>query len=169
MGTAEIKGAELEAGFRPLDGLLIDSAVSYLDFKYTRIDPRAGGPTNPSGVQLSMISPYTPKLKWSVGAQYEIPLGTAGSLTPRVDAAFQDDIYTTAVNSARTLIKSYTIANARLTWRNAKDSWESSFEVTNLTDKYYYTTTFELAAAAALANAQPARPREWALTIKRRF
>ena len=169
VGTAEIKGAELEAGFRPLDGLLIDSAVSYLDFKYTRIDPRAGGPTNPSGVQLSMISPYTPKLKWSVGAQYEIPLGTAGSLTPRVDAAFQDDIYTTAVNSARTLIKSYTIANARLTWRNAKDSWESSFEVTNLTDKYYYTTTFELAAAAALANAQPARPREWALTIKRRF
>ena len=169
VGTAQIKGAELEANFRPLDGLLIDSAISYLDFKYTRIDPRAGGPTNPAGVQLSMVSPYTPKLKWSAGIQYEIPLGAAGTLTPRLDASFQDDVYTTAVNSPRTLIKSYTLANARLTWRDMKDTWESSLEVTNLSDKYYYTTAFELAAAAALANAQPGRPREWALTIKRRF
>jgi iron complex outermembrane receptor protein len=169
VGTARIEGAELEANFRLLDGLLIDSAVSYLDFEYTKIDPRAGGPTNPAGVQLSMVSPYTPKLKWSAGVQYEISLGAAGSITPRLDASFQDDVYTTAVNSPRTLIKSYTLANARLSWRDAKNVWESSLEVTNLSDKYYYTTTFELAAAAALANAQPGRPREWALSIKRRF
>ena len=169
VGTAEIKGVELEANFRPLDGLLIDSAVSYLDFEYTRIDPRAGGPTNPAGVQLDMVSPYTPKLKWSVGAQYEISLGSAGTLTPRVDASFQDDVYTAAVNSSRTLIKSYTLANARLTWRDSKDTWEGALEATNLTDKYYYTTTYELAVAAAVANAQPGRPREWAVTVKRKF
>jgi len=169
VGTAEIKGAELEANFRLLDGLLVDTAVSYIDFEYTRIDPLAGGPTNLAGVQPWMTSPYTPKLKWSAGIQYEIPIGTSGSITPRVDAAFQDDVYTTAVNNPRTLIESYTVANARLTWRDAKAAWESSLEVTNLFDKYYYTTMFELAAAAAVANAQPARPREWAITIKRRF
>jgi iron complex outermembrane recepter protein len=169
VGTAEIRGAELEANLRLIDGLLIDSAVSYLDFEYTHIDPLAGGPTNPAGVQPWMISPYTPELKWSAGIQYEIPLGSAGFLIPRIDVAFQDDVYTTAINTPRTLIDSYTVANARLTWRDTKQEWEGSLEVTNLTDEYYYTTMFELAAAAAVANAQPARPREWALTIRRRF
>jgi iron complex outermembrane receptor protein len=116
-----------------------------------------------------MVSPYTPELKWSAGIQYEIPLGNAGSLTPRLDAAYQDDVYAAAVNSERTHIGSYTVSNARLTWRDAKETWEGSLEVTNLSDKYYYTTMYELTAAAAVANAQPARPREWGVTIKRRF
>ena len=169
VGAADVQGAELEAGLRPLDGLLIDAAVSYLDFEYTSIDPRAGGPTNPTGVQQGMISPYTPELKWSAGVQYEIPLGASGSLTPRLDAAYQKEIYTTAVNSDRGKIDDYTVANARLTWRNADQQWESSLEVTNLFDEYYFATMFEVAAAAGVVSAQPGRPREWALTVKKRF
>ena len=46
---------------------------------------------------------------------------------------------------------------------------EAALEVTNVLDKYYYLTTFEVSAAAGVANAQPGRPREWAVTLKKRF
>ena len=64
-----------------------------------------------------------------MGAQYEIDLGSAGSLTPRVDAAYQSDIFTNAVNRASNLIEGYTIANARLTWANPDRDLEISGEV----------------------------------------
>jgi iron complex outermembrane recepter protein len=169
VGTADIDGFEVEMNARPLPDLLVDLALSYVDFKYTSIAPQAGGPTNPGGVQKGMISPYTPKRKASLGAQYTFDIGASGSLIPRVDAAYQSKVWGTAINSDRTLIDGYTIANARLTWMNAAKSLEAALEVTNLFDKYYYLTTFEVSAAAGVANAQPGRPREWAVTLKKRF
>lgn len=169
VGTADINGLEIEANFRPTDEFTLDAAFSYLDFQYTSINPQAGGPTNPGGVQIDMISPYTPKWKWSFGAQYEIALGNNGSLTPRFDAAYQSAIFGTAINTPRTAIDSYLLANARLTWRNADEDLEASLEVTNLFDQYYYLTAFEISSQAGVANAQPGRPREWALTVKKRF
>ena len=73
------------------------------------------------------------------------------------------------MNSPRTVIPGYTVANARLTWRNAKDNLEAAFEVSNLFDKYYFLTTAEISAATGVANAQPGRPREWAVTLKKEF
>jgi iron complex outermembrane receptor protein len=168
-GDADVKGLELEAMIRPTDALSIDASYSYLDFDYTRINPLAGGPTRPTGVQEWMITTYTPKTKWSVGAQYEIPVGT-GSVTPRIDASHQSDMYSNAVNGPRNLIDGYALINARLTWRNPDNDWETSLEVTNLTDKYYLLTSFDLTGAGAgNANGQPGRPREFAITVKKSF
>jgi iron complex outermembrane receptor protein len=169
VGSADIKGFEVEANVRPSEGFLIDASLSYLDFKYSAISPQAGGPTNPAGVQIDMVTPYTPEWKWSIGAQYEVPLGGLGSLTPRLDAARQSLVYGTAVNSPRTLIPGYTLANGRLTYRNPDRDLEVSLEVTNIFDKYYYLTSFEISTAAGVANAQPGRPREWAVTVRKTF
>ncbi|MEO6387332.1 MAG: TonB-dependent receptor [Croceibacterium sp.] len=168
VGTARIRGFEAETSVRLVEGLLIDAALSYIDFKYLTLEPAAGGPKNPKGVQFGMVPPYTPKWKWSVGTQYEVLAGSAGSFTPRLDVSHQSTVWGTAINMARTRIPSYTVANARLTWRNAGEDIEASLEVTNLFDKYYYLTAIEISGPAG-ANAQPARPREWALTVKKKF
>ena len=168
-GDATVKGAELEAEIHPAGGLTIDGSISYLDFKYDRIDPQAGVPGG-AGVQKSMVPPYSPKWKWSVGAQYEFDVGDAGSLTPRFDIAYQSRIFTNAVNAPINGIEGYTVANARLTWRAPDRDWEASLEVTNLTDKLYYTTKFDLTGAGAGSVAgQPGMPREWAVTVKKSF
>jgi iron complex outermembrane receptor protein len=169
VGTARIEGFEAETSIRPVDGMIIDGSLSFTDFSYREISAQAGGPANPTGVQFGMVSPYTPRWKWSIGAQYELPLGNAGSLTPRVDASYQSEVWGTAINSSRTHIPGYTVANARLTWRNEDRDLEASLEVTNLFDKYYYLTAFEVSSAAGIANAQPGRPREWAITLKKHF
>jgi len=163
-GNAHIKGVELETTLDPVDGLTIDGSVSYLDFSYQKIGSAVGG------IELTDVAPYTPKWKWSAGIQYEIVMPNAGSLTPRFDIAYQDDVFTNATNSPFSRIDNYYLANARLTWRSEDSSWETSLAVTNLFDKYYYLTKFDLTGAGAgMTSGQPARPREWALTVKKYF
>ncbi len=168
-GDAEIKGFELESVIRPFEHFLIDASYSYLDFEYTSINPAVGGPTRPTEIQLNYRPPYMPTRKWSVGMQYEINLGNGGKLIPRVDVSYQGDLYTNGNNVATNRIDSYTLGNARLTWRAPEDKWEAAFEWTNITDEYYFLSRTDQFAAAGTSDGQPGRPREWAVTIKRRF
>jgi iron complex outermembrane receptor protein len=164
-GDAHVKGIEVEASLRPAAGFLIDGAASYTDFDYIEdsLDPA-------SGIQPGMVSTYTPEWKWSVGAQYEVLLGSAGSLTPRVDVAYQSEVYTNPVNAPTNRIAGYTVANGRLTWRNEEDDLQIGLEVTNLFDKYYFLTLFDLTrAGAGFVTGLPGRPREWAVSVKKTF
>ena len=164
-----MKGIEIETVLRPIDGLSIDASFSYLDFEYTTINPDAGGPTRPAGPQFGMRPAYVPEIKWSAGAQYEIGLGDRGSLTPRIDVSHQGELFTNGFNAATNRIEAYTTANARLTWRNGEGDWEASAEVTNLTDEYYFLTRFDQFTTTGVTDGQPGRPREYALTVKRKF
>jgi len=177
-GNAEMKGIEVESTLRPIEGLLIDAALAYLDFDYksfatfdTPTGPvSVGGPTNVNSPQFGDYPAFTPRWKWSIGAQYEVPLGDAGSLTPRVDVAYQGDLHTNSINRDSNLIEAYTIANGRVTWRNADRDLEIGLEVTNIFDKYYFLTiNDQTTGGQGYANAQPARPREWAVTVKKTF
>lgn len=167
IGSANIKGFEVETFIRPVDGLQIDGALSYLDFQFRKSSQASLATV---GVPLSDTTPYNPKWKWSAGIQYEASLGDAGTLTPRFDASYQSKIYTRSPNTETSAIAGYMVANGRLTYRNPGRDWEVSAEVTNLFDKYYYVTSFDLiSAGAGIVAAQPGRPREWAVTVKKTF
>jgi len=164
-GDARVKGIEVETTIRPAAGFLIDASASYIDFSYDAdsIDPA-------TGIQPGMVSTYTPKWKWAIGAQYEVLMGSAGSITPRVDASYQSDVFTNAVNGPTNRLEGYTVANARLTWKNENEDLQVGLEVTNLFDKYYFQTLFDLTrAGAGFVAGLPARPREWAVTAKKTF
>ncbi len=178
MGNADVKGFELETQMRPFGGLSIDGSLSYLDFKYTNTNFAN------TGIPLTAVAPYSPKWKWSVGAQYTFDVGHFGTLTPRVDATYQSSVFTDANNSpagidpakvvtlpnANTnLISGYTVLNGRVTWRNPKDDLQVSMEVTNLTNKLYYQTQFFSPFAVGNVGGQPGMPREWLVTVKKSF
>jgi iron complex outermembrane recepter protein len=168
-GDAEMKGAELEVELHPVAGLSIDGSYSYLDFDYTRINPQAGGPTRPTGPQFGMRPTYTPKTKLSLGMQYALEMGDQGSLTPRIDASYQSSVFSSGSNALTNRIGGYTVVNARLTWRAAESQWEASLEGTNITNKYYFLTRFDQFGLTGTTDGQPGRPRELALTVKRKF
>ena len=143
VGDAEVWGIELEGEWHPTDQLSFDASYSHLNFDYTKILEINGVPL--TAVTKGMISPYTPENKWSIGAQYEYTMGNGlGTLTPRIDANWQDDIYADANNRPTNLIPSHALVNARVTWRSPDDDWEVAAQVTNLTDEYYYVTLFDL-------------------------
>jgi iron complex outermembrane receptor protein len=163
VGDARVQGVELEATATPVDGLSLNASLSYLDFQFTRLDPA-------TRLGIGFVPPYVPAWKGSFGAQYEIDLGDAGSLTPRVDASYQDSVYANARNSVNNLIEAYTLVNANLTWRNADDDLSATLEVSNLTNEYYYLTKFDLVGpGAGTVAAQPGRGREVLIRLKKTF
>jgi len=165
-GDADVKGFEAETSIRPVDGLMIDASLSYIDFEYKRIAAAASGPT---GVRLTDVAPFMSKWKWAVGAQYEAGLPGGSSLTPRVDITYQSGMYAAARNDPTSYVPAYTLVNGRLTWRNADRDLEISAEVTNIMDKYYLLTVFDQTLGQGSAMGQPGRPREWALTVTKKF
>ena len=76
-GKLRIRGAELEAAWTPIDGLLLDAQVGYLDADYKEFDdvrfprrkPRLPDPA------------FAPKWTLRLGAQYGFDLGGSGGIT----------------------------------------------------------------------------------------
>lgn len=165
-GDADVKGIELETTFRPVDGLLIDGSLSYIDFQYKRIAPAAAGPT---GVRLTDVTPFTSDWKWSIGAQYEARIDDDNAIIPRFDIAHQSGFWAAARNEDANHVDAYTVANARLTWRNRDKDFDISLSVTNLFDKYYLLTVFDQTSGQGSISGMPARPREWSLIVTKRF
>jgi iron complex outermembrane receptor protein len=76
-----------------------------------------------------------PEWKLTLSAEYEIPLGRTGSLTPRVQYSWQDDTYFRAFNRDFDLQEAYHLTDAKLIWTSAEQRWEAEVFVTNIEDE----------------------------------
>ncbi len=163
VANATVKGVELETEIHPIPGATIDGAISYLKFKF-------GTPKVATNAVIAGASaPGVGDLKWSIGAQYELPFVAGGTLTPRLDV-YHTPGYCNGLNatlSCNPISKNdnYTLLNARLTYISSDGAWSTSLEVTNLTDKLYYVNKF----ASSYIEGQPGMPREWFVTVRRSF
>lgn len=170
-GDGHMAGAEAELSASPIPGLDIDGSLSYIDGSWSRIGPTVGG-------SIRLADPITtPKWRWSLGVQYRADLGSSGSITPRIDLSHvgKQTIGRLALGGGNfgplDYNPSYTLANARITWRNANEDLSISVEAQNLFDKYYYLPLrFQaLASSAGTAYSNVGRPREFAVTVNKKF
>lgn len=171
IGTATVQGAELEIEAMPLDNLSISATYGLIDIE---LDTQAGSPAgfiDPAGtIPQGSISPGVPERTASAGIQYEIAVGSSGSLTPRLDWSWQSRTYYDNQNTTLASQEGYSLLNARLTWRTPDDAWSVAVGVTNLTEEEYYVNKFTLLPfGLGTLEGQPARPREWAVTVRRSF
>jgi iron complex outermembrane receptor protein len=166
LGSADIKGIEVELFAEPVDGFTLNGSVSYLDFQYTEVNPAGGATLDDPGTGM-------PPWKASFGAQYVIDMGNSGSITPRFDLYYQDETFAgfqgSGANRMVQILPSFTTANARVTWRNMDEDLSISLEVTNLTDEYYFNSVFDQRANNGGRIVTPSRPREWAVSVKKDF
>jgi iron complex outermembrane receptor protein len=183
VGDAETEGVELEMDIAATDRLSLDLMMSSIDFQYTRLDPTVAHvsvvPGGRGQMTLDMKTPYTPELTWSAGIQYEFGLPSGGSLTARVDASYQDEVYTQAVNYLQAQpindrktawIDDYTLSHLRLTWRSAGGDWETALDVSNLTDEIYYQNIVDgVYTTIGSQTAVVGPPRMWTMLFKKTF
>jgi iron complex outermembrane recepter protein len=179
VGSADIKGFELELETRPIDNLLVSASVGLTDFEYKDLDEAigcsfvpAGTPCNVSGPSLNDVPGNLAKWRGNIGMQYTVELGNGGTVTPRLDANFRTSTPGGAQNNllADDGIPGYTLANARVTWASQDNLWSVAALVTNLTDKEYYVNKFDLRAfGEGMMSGQPGRPREWGIELRRNF
>jgi iron complex outermembrane receptor protein len=186
VGDAETDGIEVELDIAATDRLSFDLMASSLDFQYTRLAASvAHSSVVPGGtgqMDLSMKQPYTPELTWSAGIQYEFPLGGGGAITARLDAAFQDEVYTQAVNYSNNTavqpandrqtawIDAYTVSHLRLAWRSGDGEWETAIDVANLSDELYYQNIVDgVYTTVGYQAAVIAPPRTWTASFRKSF
>jgi iron complex outermembrane receptor protein len=162
-GDADIKGVEAELEARPVDRLSIEGSWSKLSFKYTRIDPL-------SGIPDGALAPGDIEDKWSAAIQYEFPLAGGGSITPRYDHTYQGGYNTNAIPTPGNRVAGRHLDNAQITWKSADDKWQASLIGSNLADKYYYVSVFDLTGLGGGTNyGFVAPPREFSVQVQKKF
>ena len=160
-GNANVKGSEFEVTLRPIGGLTLNASVGYLDFNYSSVNSE-------TGIAMNMKAPFNSKWQASGGVEYSVALATYGTLTPRFDVAYQSSFYYNPVNDALNKVDGRSIASARLAYESANQLWGVNFQVTNLFDKFYYTGANENQNYGVATDSVGA-PREWSVTVRRKF
>jgi len=167
IGASDVKGAELEVSLFPADGFTIDGSLSVLDFKYTS-PTTAGGLLVNTGIEADNITPYTPELAYSVGAQYDHSL-ESGNLSFRLDGNYQGKVFTNGENTEFGKVDGRFLANARITY-SREDTWKVALEVQNLFDKYYFMSKSDVSAGQiGVVTGVPGLPRTFAVSVERKF
>jgi iron complex outermembrane receptor protein len=180
----QLTGIEVELTAAPVDNLAINFSLGQNEYENENLDP-----TLPTYVAPNYLA--QPEYNASVGFQYQVRLGGGGVLTPRLDGFYQSERHTGPANARpgihevvanvcpQQCIAAYTIWNMRLTYEPPNSDWRLSLAGTNVTDKFYWqqlspvigvngaTGAVTLNPAARTGVASP--PREWALTIEKRF
>lgn len=166
-GEATYWGVEFETEIHPTEQLMIDGAVSYLHFEFDKLDPRA----LLAGLSYSSPLVNAPEWKASLGIQYTLPMGAAGALTPRVDASYQDKVYSlqTRPPTDYNTLEAYTLVNARLSWDSSSGEWGASLACSNCGNKVYYYNKNDLTAIGSTARGTIAPPREYVFAVRRKF
>ncbi len=166
IGSADVKGLELEASVYPVDGLSFDASYSYLDFEYSTATNSLGNLVNTS-IPAGAVTPYTPKSSYAVGGQYDHE-ADGGTLSFRLDGSYQGDLFTNAENTSWGKVPGRFLANGRVIWASDKN-WKAAFEVQNLFDKYYFQSVSDATTSLGIVSGVPGLPRTWSLSIERKF
>ena len=160
VGKAKVDGFELETTMRPVDGLLIDGSLSYINVMYNKASVAAAGLTG------NETFPYTPKWTYSFGVQYDIDTGM-GTVTPRLDGNYRSAIFNATNNSPWSRIPGQFLANARLTYTAPGGNWRVWLEAQNVFNKYYFETVSDITQSLGAQTGVPGLPRTFSVTVKR--
>lgn len=164
IGNAEIKGFEVEAVARPMQGLMLSANVGHTDFQYKELLATTQA--------LTLDSPQTRVPKWNLSGavQYDVPLAASQFLTPRIDASYRSDIYhSNNVLAVSSVQPAYALVNLRLTYTNEDLGFSLAGAVTNVFDKYYLTSIVDQRESFGFLSANVGRPREWSVTLRKEF
>lgn len=162
VGKATVKGFELETTIFPVDGLMIDGSVSYINVEYDSASVAAAGLTG------NETFPYTPEWTYSFGIQYDHDIGP-GMLGFRFDGSYRSEIFTDTNNTPWSKIDGRFLGNARVTYTTADEDWRVSLEVQNVFNKYHFLSISDITRSLGAVTAVPALPRTWAVTVRRNF
>ena len=185
-GKLRIRGAELEAAWTPLQGLLLDSQVGYLDAEYKEFDDTRF----PNGSRAFQTPAFSPKWTLRGGAQYSFGLGNVGQITLGGQARYKsrtalavDSTYIlyppspgapTAGLGTTTEVpglfqKSYWIADARIVWEDTGKHLALGLYGNNLFDKEYKTDAQEFSSVGSIRTVYYGAPRTFTLRFTARY
>ena len=168
-GELSMKGFEIEAAWTPLQGLLIDTQIGYLDAQYEEFaDARF-----PGGSRAFQTPAFAPKWTVRIGAQYESNLGEHGFVTVGGQGRYRSEmalaVDNTIINGAvgtTTRIEGlfsdpYWIADARIVWEDRDRRFSLGLYGQNLFDAVYKTEGQDFSSIGSIRTVYYGAPMTW--------
>jgi iron complex outermembrane recepter protein len=160
---ANLKGAEVEAEFRPTPEWNLSAGVGYIDTEYDEIDEIA------TGVRKGNDFVNTPEWTTSASAAYTFDVSPrVGALTARLGWTYRSDTSNDAFNTPELEEDQQNLYDASLTWEAPSGDWRVILAGKNLTDRTYIVSGATV-PMAGVTEANFARGRTWALSVERNF
>ncbi len=126
-GRSRIKGLEIEASVRPVDGLQLSAGLGLIDAKYKELVL--------NGVDLAgnrLIE--APKHTLNLAGDYSIPVGGDGAITLHADATHVASQFFQATNAPEFFIPDFWDVGARIAFLEPSGRFEFAVYAKNLTD-----------------------------------
>jgi iron complex outermembrane receptor protein len=177
VGSANASGLELELTVVPTDNLTLNFNYGLLDTGYTFIAP--GTPQLDTSTEFQQA----PDTQWNIGLQHVADLSNGGSFTSRIDYAYSDQFWRSAVflrldwygaknngpvAAGEDESGDWGVVNARFTYEPADGQYALSVFGTNLTNEYMLNSGF-FHGIWGYDFSSISRPREVGLSLNYRF
>jgi iron complex outermembrane recepter protein len=160
-GAATVKGLETEFQWLPSERWSIQGNLAFLDAEYDEFIT--------SGVNVANNQKFTnaPEMSGALSAQYNFDF-LDGTLSTRLGMSYQDKVYPTTDLSEAIAQKDYAIYNAGAIWRSPESPWTVSLQASNIFDKDYRTTGYNIPVLGILTGFYGA-PRTYSLSVGYQF
>ena len=138
-GKGHIDGLEEEFAWKPAENWTLSGNFAWMHTKYTEFLS--------SGVNIADTQKFTnaPKFSGALSLDRTQPLPNGGSLTARINYTYQSMVYPETTLSPLIAQPAYGLWNAGLIWQ-INTPWTLSLQGTNLANKSYRTTGYNIAA-----------------------
>ncbi len=186
---AELYGAEVEGQIEPIDGLVADLRFGWLESRFLDFNDSVVRRTENQGNTRIVTDfngnplPNAPQFKISGGLKYTLDMGRTGTLTPRYDFSWSDDVFFdpsagqgSPDANGQTFMPENTIGqealilhNFRLTYATQSGNVEISGWVRNLTNEVYKSLSFDASAGPGLVGNLLGDPRTYGLSARVNF
>jgi len=178
-GKGTVQGVEAEWQFFPTEHFGITGNLAWLDAKYDEylfFDPSIGQTINIADEEKFTNAP---EFSGTINLEFRTNVG-AGNLLARVGYTYQDDVIATTETRRQTTPPlsqfgrppisqdAYGLLGASVIW-SLDDHWTLTLQGSNLTDKEYLVTGYNLAEAVGVYTGFYGAPRQYSLSVRYDF
>ncbi|MEG2802888.1 TonB-dependent receptor [Stenotrophomonas sp.] len=160
-GAGTVNGLEIEYQYLPSAHWLISGNLAWLDTRYDEYMDRG------RNVADQMRFTNAPDFSGALNVEYRTELANGGNLSARVSYSYQTEVWPTTDLSPVIRQDGYGLLNAGVIWR-LDDAWTFSLQGTNLADKQYRTTGYNIPAVGTLIGFY-GPPRQYSLSVRYDF
>ncbi|MFV3075374.1 TonB-dependent receptor [Niveispirillum fermenti] len=136
---SQVKGAEIEVTWAPVEGLRLKGGATYLDTEVTRsfLNYTAfGAQADFKGSRF----PFTPRWQGNADAEYQWPVGAGKDAFVGASYIYRSGTNGDFIPDPRLAIDSYGLLDLRVGLQDAAGDWRVSLYGRNVTNEYYYQT-----------------------------
>jgi iron complex outermembrane receptor protein len=138
---SEVTGLEMEMIWRPITGLDVKLAGTWLDTEVKEFDKGFDFETFTEDLDFSGNElPNSASAQYNALVAYQWPVSDNMNLRIQADYMYTDAYFSYLSNNPTDEVDSYNLVNTRLALQSADGAWEVAAWGKNITDEYYYVS-----------------------------